>query len=169
MTNKDKRLALIAIAEPVCESAGYELVDLRYAKGQLGWVVTVFIDAINGRAINFKDCESVSRELSAVFDVEDPITNAYSLEVSSPGLDRPLRTADHFRQYIGSTAKLSTVAAVSGRRKFKGVLVSVDNESVITIAVNGTEYHLPLAKVSTAKLVPDWDALMKENRSAKQA
>src|SRR5262245_16949858 len=89
---------LIRLHEPVCRASGYELVDLRYLLEQGGWVVRVLIDLDppGPDAIGFDDCERISRELSAVLDVEDPIPNAYRLEVSSPGVDRPLRTAEHF-------------------------------------------------------------------------
>jgi ribosome maturation factor RimP len=157
---------LLEIAEPICEDAGYELVDLRYVHEQAGWVVRVYLDYPPGRpgAITFEDCERVSRELSAAFDVEDPVPHAYNLEVSSPGLDRPLRTADHFRRYTGETARITMHEGQDGRRRFKGEILGVEEDAdggapVVVVRVDGTEYRLPLGDVSTAKLCPDWAAL----------
>ena len=106
---------VLHLAEPVCASSGYELVDVRFVMEQGGWVIRVFIDRVDERPVDLDDCERVSRELSALFDVEDPIPHAYSLEVSSPGIDRPLRTAAHFRRFVGATAKI-TMASPSRLR-----------------------------------------------------
>ncbi len=163
---------LIEIAEPVCAGAGYELVNVEYTMGPQGWVVRFFIDHRAGTAspdsaISFADCEAVSRELSAVLDVEDPIPHAYSLEVSSPGVARPLRTAEHFRRFVGETAKVTLDKGVSGRRNFRGLLVGVepereaaDRDFLIEIDVDGVKYKLPLSDVASANLVPDWDSLI---------
>lgn len=151
---------LFALIEPVCEGAGYELVDLEFK----GDVLRVFIDfpADDDRSIGFDDCARLSHELSAVLDVEDPIVQKYSLEVSSPGIDRPLRTAEHFRRHLGQEAKVTLLSGLNGRRNFKGTLASVaSDDNAVTINVDGQDYEFPLADLSSAKLVPDWDALMK--------
>jgi len=169
MERKQLTQKLIELAEPVCLGAGYELVDVDYTQGPQGPVVRVFIDRfdrpenLTAGAISFADCERVSRELGPVLDVEDPIPHAYSLEVSSPGLDRPLRTAEHFRRYIGRVAKLSLARGLDGRRNFKGTLVSMsggNGTTIITMNVDGKDCDLPLADVASANLVPDWDNLM---------
>jgi ribosome maturation factor RimP len=114
------------------------------------------------KKIGFEDCEKLSRELSAILDVEDPIVDKYNLEVSSPGVERPLRTAEHFRRFIGQEAKVSLRAGLEGRRKFTGRLVQVgEGGDTFTIEVDGSNFDLPLADLSSAKLVPDWNALMK--------
>lgn len=179
-TAEDIRNELFEIAEPVCEDAGYELVDLRYLREQSGWVVRAFIDHPDG--ITFTDCEQVSRELSAVLDVEDPIPNAYNLEVSSPGVDRPLRKASHFRRFIGETARVVLAEAREGRKRFKGIITAVTPEGedtagegaaegeprraaaeqAVVLRVDGQEFSLPIAEIATAKLVPDWDALSRK-------
>jgi len=162
------KIQLIEVAEPVCAGAGYELVDVQYLRERQGWVVRVLIDRIgdDGVAIGFHDCEQVSRELSAVFDVEDPVPHAYRLEVSSPGIDRPLRTPKHFRRHVGEIAKIvidpSGASELGGRRNFKGTLVGVEgyeDEAAVAIEVDGVTYRLPVCDIDTAKLVPDWDAL----------
>jgi ribosome maturation factor RimP len=166
---------LLEIVEPVANGAGYELVDLAFVREQIGWVVRVFIDYLPGHgapgaAVGLPDCEALSHELSPVLDVADPIPCAYSLEVSSPGIDRPLRTAEHFRRYLGQTAKVRLHEGVDGRRNFKGTLIAVtdtppaseqaDPPEAVVISVDGTEFQLPIHDVATARLVPDWDQLL---------
>jgi ribosome maturation factor RimP len=150
---------------PVCVDAGYELVDIEYKSGGgRGALLRVYIDyaAELNKSISFEDCEKLSRELSAILDVEDPIVNKYSLEVSSPGIDRPLRTPEHFRRFVGQEAKVSLREGLDGRRNFTGLLVEVsETGSSVTINVDGNQFELPIADVSSAKLVPDWNALMK--------
>ena len=155
---------LIELIRPVCLDAGYELVDIEFKGGNSGALLRVYIEfpADSDKSISFDDCEKLSRELSAILDVEDPILEKYSLEVSSPGIDRPLRTPEHFRRFVGQEAKVSLIVGLDGRRKFTGRLVEVCEGGVtLTIEVDGTNFELPLADLSSAKLVPDWNALMK--------
>jgi len=160
------RERLIALAEPVCRDLGYELVDLRYVLEPGAWVVRAFIDRDGaGEPIGFDDCERVSRELGAVLDVEDPIPAAYRLEVSSPGVDRPLRTADHFRRHLTQQAKISLHRGLDGRRNFTGTLTAVEDEgATVVVDADGARYRLPLADIANAKLIPDWDALFRQAR-----
>lgn len=170
-TSHDIRSQLIGIVEPVCESSGYELVDLRYQREQGGWVVRIFIDRSGGTdaPIGFADCEQVSRELSAVLDVEDPLPSAYSLEVSSPGVERPLRTAAHFRRYAGRGAKVVLEQGLDGRRNFKGTVEGFDEPSEkILIRVDGEQFALPLSDVRTARLVVDWEDVLKKGKPTRQ-
>ena len=166
---------LISIVEPVCQGSGYELVDLRFVLEQGGWILRVCVDlpidpAIDPREVpqdrvDLEDCENLSRELSAVLDVDDPIPQAYSLEVSSPGIDRPLRTAAHFAYYAGSEAKIqllhgiTTPGATTERKNFRGILRGVVDDR-LKIEVDGQLFELPIHDVDHAKLVPDWDAVM---------
>lgn len=165
------RNRLLAIAAPVCAGSGYELVDLDYESGNAGWVIRFYIDhmpASVGRlagGISFEDCTTLSRELSAVLDVEDPVPHAYSLEVSSPGVDRPLRTADHFRAQLGQTVKTQLETGLDGRRNFKGRVLRVDDDGAhVVLDVDGAEFALPLADLDHARLVPDWNALLHGSR-----
>ena len=128
-SNDPLRQRLVAIVEPVCLGAGYDLVDLRLKSEQGGWVLRVFIDVHAAadqpldaewwkHGVDLADCERLSRELSAVLDVDDPIPHAYSLEVSSPGIDRPLRTAAHFAHFKGSIRSRTSLrfsTAISSR------------------------------------------------------
>lgn len=168
---------LISIVEPVCEAAGFELIDLRFVLEQSGWTLRVAvdlplddqtdIDEVPLDRVDLEDCEKLSRELSAVLDVEDPIPQAFSLEVSSPGIDRPLRTAKHFRYFAGSEAKIQlatpVVLASGERRNFKGILRGVEDQPApaVVIECDGTTFRLPIDDIDHAKLVPDWDAVMK--------
>jgi ribosome maturation factor RimP len=176
MSRSPLRQRLIDIVEPVCQAAGYELVELRYVLEQGGWTLRVAVDLpldehtdpneIPSDRVDLEDCENLSRELSAVLDVEDPIPQAFHLEVSSPGIDRPLRTAAHFRHFTGSEAKIQLAQPLQisssdiNRRNFKGILQGVEDGEVV-IACDGTVFRLPIDDIEHAKLVPDWDAVMK--------
>ena len=166
---------MISIVEPVCQQAGFELVDLRLVLEQGGWTLRVQIDMpideavppseVPADRVDLSDCEGLSRELSAVLDVEDPIPQAYELEVGSPGIDRPLRTEQHFRYYAGSDIKVQLSHGIptesgSERKNFRGILNGAA-DGRLSILVDGQEFHLPIDDVDTAKLVPDWDAVMK--------
>ena len=168
---------LISIVEPVCNAGGYELIDLRFVLEQGGWTLRVAVDLpidehtdpheVPSDRVDLEDCENLSRELSAVLDVEDPIPQAFSLEVSSPGIDRPLRTAQHYTYFTGSEAKIQLatplVLASGERRNFKGTLRGVEDQPVPTVLLecDGTTFRLLLDDIEHAKLVPDWDAVMK--------
>lgn len=187
-----------ALVEPVCLDAGYEVVDVRFVTEQSGWVLRVLIDALpldehgepldpaaaaaavaaprtEGPAdgdIDLSDCERVSRELSAVLDVDETIAVAYSLEVSSPGIDRPLVTEPHFRRYVGAEIKATLHRGVptdqgSERKNFRGLLVGVEGEgkeAAAKVIVDGQPWLLPIDDVDQARILPDWDAVMKGGR-----
>ncbi len=179
MTRAPQQTRLISIVEPVLEAAGYELVDLRFTLEQGGWTLRVAVDLpldentdpheVPSDRVDLSDCEEISRELSAVLDVEDPIPQAFSLEVSSPGIDRPLRTAKHYKYFAGSDAKIQLATPMqlpSGeRRNFRGILGGVEDDKVV-IECEGVVYRLPIDDIEQAKLVPDWDAVMKGKSGA---
>lgn len=145
------RDSLIELLEPVVESLGYELVDLELRLGGHS-IVRLFIDKDDG--ITLDDCELVSHQVSGVLDVEDPLPGNYSLEISSPGIDRALRTADHFSRFAGERVKMQTHALVNGRKRFKGTLKGIEGEE-ITLEVDGAEVKVTLDNVHSARLVPD--------------
>ena len=157
-------------------AANLELVDVRFLLDQGGWTLRVMIDVpvelitniteVSTDRVSLLDCENMSRELSAVLDVEDPIKQAYALEVGSPGVDRPLRTAKHFAHFLNCEVKLTLALPLqtpSGERKnFKGILKGVSpDQDKIMIECDGQSFELVIADIDTAKLVPDWDAVMK--------
>jgi ribosome maturation factor RimP len=153
------------IVAPPIEGAGYEVVDVQWKHEPGGWVLRVFVDKPGG--ITHTDCERVSRELSAVLDVHDVIPHAYNLEVSSPGLERPLRTASHFRRFVGKRARVRLRQGVDGRRNYSGVIAGVDAEGrTVTLEVDGREHALPLDDLDRANLQLDTLAL-KGNREGR--
>ena len=114
-------------------------------------IVRVFIDKA-GDGVTIEDCERVSRQISGIFDVEDPIPGEYTLEVSSPGMDRPLFNAEQFAQYVGSEATVRLRSPIDGRRKFKGVIQKVEAD-VVSLLVDGKEFALPALAIDKANLV----------------
>ena len=136
------------------EGAGYELVEVEWKREPGGWVVRLFVDRPEG-GVSLEDCQRVSHTLSPVLDMADVIPQAYNLEVSSPGLDRPLRTLEHFRRFRGHEAKVRLIAGVDGRRNFSGTIVSVADDAPprIVMEVDGKEYTLPLDDLDRANLV----------------
>lgn len=137
--------------EPLVESLGYELVDVECRIGGRDGVLRIFVDAAEG--ITLDDCELVSRQVSAWLDVEDPIPGQYRLEISSPGLDRILRTPGHFRRFVGEEIKVELVQALEGRRRFRGRLEALDGEEIV-VNVDGVAWRLPLKMIEQARLVP---------------
>jgi ribosome maturation factor RimP len=142
------------IVEPVVAGGGYELVDLEWKREASGWVLRVFIDGPGGVTID--DCTRVSHTLSATLDVSDQIPGAYNLEVSSPGLDRPLKKETDFRRALGQKAKIRTKHPVGsfekGRRNFSGRLLAVENGTV-KIDVGDQVCEVPIAEVEKAHVV----------------
>ena len=139
----------------VVESLGFEFVGVRYGQEEGGMVLRVFIDAEDG--ITIDNCASVSEQLSAVLDVEDLLPAAYSLEVSSPGLDRPLFDAADFQRFIGEQAAIRLMVPHDGRRKFKGELIACAEDQV-EIEVDREVYPLPIASIDEANLVHEFKA-----------
>lgn len=139
---------------PVVTALGYELWGIeRLSQGRRTLLLRVYID--NPKGITLDDCEQVSYQLSGVLDVEDPIAGRYTLEVSSPGLDRPLFTLEHFKRFIGHQVKVKVVPPLQARQNFVGILQKVEDLNVI-ILVDGLEYHLPYPQIAKARLVPEW-------------
>ncbi|NRA59731.1 MAG: ribosome maturation factor RimP [Psychrobium sp.] len=151
MSTIDNRL--LGILEPAVEAAGFELVGIEFIRAGKHSILRLFIDHENG--IDVDACALVSHQVSAVLDVEDPISTLYTLEVSSPGLDRPLFKGHHYSSRIGEVVSMQTVMPTDGRRNFKGNIVSVDGE-MVTIKVDGQEYTLALANVKKANIVPQF-------------
>ncbi len=166
------RERLIALTEPLLASLGYELVDIEYAATRSEATLRVYIDWPDGvkppevaalpddgtRAadgIGVEDCERVSRELSALLDVEDPIAVAYQLEVSSPGADRILRTPAHYLRHVGQRVHVELLAPREGRRRYTGELTRADEDG-FELNVDGTAVTVRYAEVGTTRLAPDW-------------
>ena len=142
---------MLKLLEPAVERLGYELADLEVRLGGKGGLIRVFIDKPEG--IDLDDCEKVSLAVSALLDVEDPVPGNYNLEVSSPGLDRKLTKVEHFQRFAGETVKVQMRFPIEGRRRFRGILVSSDEENIV-VQVDGESLSLPLKTIDTARLVP---------------
>ena len=140
------------VAGRVTASRGFELVDVEIKRQRGGYLVRLFVDKPGG--IGLDELQSVSEEVSAILDVEDPIDSAYTLEVSSPGLDRPLKGAADYRRFLGRLAKLSSYELVDGRRHWTGRLVGVD-ETAVRLCLEsegGREVAIPLDKIAHGRL-----------------
>ena len=143
---------LLGLLEPVVAALGYELIEVEWSSAGRSSLVRVYIDRTDGGGIGLDDCERVSRSIGAVLDAADPIGTEYRLEVSSPGFDRPLRTAEHFARFAGSEARIELAAPIEGRRRFRGRLGPVEDGEVM-IEVDRKVWKLPLAGISKARLV----------------
>ncbi len=143
--------------QPLVEDLGYEFVGIEYNSNPKHSVLRIYIDAENG--VGIKDCEIVSRETAALMDVKDPIKSRYNLEVSSPGLDRPLFTLAHFTEFKGQEVKINLFAPQDGRRKFQGSILVV-GENTVSVDQDGTEVALDFSNIAKARLVPDYDSIL---------
>jgi ribosome maturation factor RimP len=149
----------------VLADQGLECLGVEFNPSHGQSTLRVYLDLLNKdagdgerREVGIEDCESASRELSALLDVEDPIPGHYVLEVSSPGLDRPLFTAAQFARVSGQEVKLLLKAPLEGRRRLRGKLVSVEGEHVV-LEAEGKTFEFDHALVESARVVPDWVAL----------
>ena len=142
---------------PTVQALGYELLGVEYAPSAGNSLLRLYIDVAD-RYINAEDCESVSREVSALLDVNDPIEAEYTLEVSSPGIDRPLFGAAQFARWVGEQAKLSLRVPQDGRRRLQGRIARVEGDRVV-IAEEKAEFSVAEANIEKARLVPDLVAL----------
>lgn len=140
------------LLEPVINSIGYELVGVERLPQQRGVLVRIYIDCEEG--VRLTDCEHVSRQVSSVLDVEDPIPGEYTLEVSSPGMDRPLFTPEHYTRHVGRKIRVQLRRPLNGRRNFSGVLQGIVDEQVLLLEKE-TEHHLPLEQIDKARLAPE--------------
>ncbi len=148
----DKAADIETSIAPTVEAMGYRVVRVLLSGGSHRTALQVMIERADARALAVEDCRAVSQALSALLDVEDPIAGAYALEVSSPGIDRPLTRAGDYERFAGHEAKLETKAPVEGRRRFRGRLVGLDGDRV-RIATPEGEAAVPLAEILRAKLV----------------
>ena len=143
------RERLIGLIEPEVGRMGFELVELEFAPSRGHGVVRLFIDSAAG--VGLEDCERVSRAVSALLDVEDPIPGAYTLEVSSPGFDRVLRTRAHFERFLGQRVHVELREPRAGRRRYTGTLLSTDAEGVV-LEVDTERVAIPFSEVDKARL-----------------
>ncbi|HET6604404.1 MAG TPA: ribosome maturation factor RimP [Xanthomonadaceae bacterium] len=148
---------ITALLAPATASLGLELLGVEWAPSSSRSLLRLYIDA-PGRAVTLEDCEAVSREVEAVLDVHDPIKGRYTLEVSSPGLDRPLFTAAQFERHLGEQVRLTLALPVDGRRRLSGRIVAVEGGTVVLAAAEG-EVRIDSGVIEMARIVPDFAAL----------
>ncbi len=141
------------ILTSVVESMGYEWVGMEFHSSRPNSLLRIYIDSETG--ITLDDCQRVSHQLSGVLDVEDSIVGRYTLEVSSPGLDRPLFEAKHFERFVGSQARLQLRVLLEGRRKLAGRLLGMRGDEVAIMDNEGREWQVPLEQVEKARLAPE--------------
>lgn len=150
---------LTRLVEPVVEGLGYELVGLEFDSRVR--ILRVYVDQQAG--ITLDDCTRISHQLSGVLDVEDPIPGEYQLEISSPGMDRPLFTVEHYQRFVGSLVRLQLLRAVDGRRRFKGRLMSVDG-GVVVLQEDGVDYRIPFESIEKARVIPEFEQKNRKGR-----
>ena len=148
---------LNALLAPLIADLGLELVGIEFSPGRGGSLLRVYVDAPQ-RPVTIDDCERASREISAALDVNDPVAGRYTLEVSSPGLDRPLFTPAQFERFVGEAVKINVNLPLDGRRRFHGTIKSIDGDR-ITIEQDGEPVTIVHANVAKARLAPDYAAL----------
>jgi ribosome maturation factor RimP len=156
----DKATEITALLAPTVQSLGLELLGAEYLPSPGGAMLRLYIDVPAGeeRQVGIEDCEAVSREVSAQLDVADPISGHYTLEVSSPGVDRPLFTPAQFERFRGEQAKVGLKLPQDGRRRLQGRIERVEGGTIV-FGVDGAEIAVAADNIDKARLVPDWVAL----------
>lgn len=138
-----------AVALPVLSELGLELVEVQYRREQSGWVLRLIIDKLDG--VTLDDCTAASREISQLLDIEDFIDRAYNLEVSSPGLDRPLKNMADFQRFTGHKARIKTVEPIAGELFFIGRIQQATGETIV-MEIGRREVAIPFSQVASARL-----------------
>jgi len=158
----DKATQISELLAPTVQALGLELLGIEYLPAPGSATLRLYIDVQDAerdsRSVNIDDCEAVSREVSAQLDVEDPISGNYTLEVSSPGVDRPLFTLAQFARHQGESAKVVLKLPQDGRRRFQGAITRIEGDQIV-FTVDGTALSVASDNIDKARLVPDWAAL----------
>ncbi|MFC5697166.1 ribosome maturation factor RimP [Pseudomonas sp. GCM10022186] len=145
---------LQALLAPVVEALGYKCWGIEFLSQGRHSLLRIYIDHENGILVD--DCEKVSRQISGVLDVEDPISSEYTLEVSSPGMDRPLFTLEQFAAHAGELVKIKLRSPFEGRRNFQGLLRGVEEQDVVVL-IEDREFLLPIESIDKANIIPRFD------------
>ena len=160
---------LADLIEPIVEDLGYETVRITTI-GETNPTLQVMIEQKDPeKELTVDDCATVSRAISAVLDEKDPIENKYTLEVSSPGLDRPLTKLEHFKRFVGDTAKVETSDLIEKRKRFKGIIKEVTPEEEIIIEDGENTYKVPFSAITKAKIVLTdelWEKYLRSHKSS---
>ena len=154
-TAEDRRL--LELLDPVAEAAGYEIVRLRLMGGEEARRLQIMAETPEGEMV-VEDCARLSRAISEVMDAADPIAGEYTLEVSSPGVDRPLFRLEHYARFAGESAKVVMKLPQDGRRRLQGTIARIEGDRIVFV-VDGAEMAVAFDNIDKARLVPDWAAL----------
>jgi len=146
---------IASLIEPSLDALGYELVGVEYVAQGKHSILRVYIDTPEG-GVDVNDCQKASHQISGVLDVEEPLSGQYTLEVSSPGLERPLFTAQHYERFTGERAEIRMHTPIDGQRKFVGQLAGVEDNKLSLNLENDESVSLSLADIDKAKLKPEW-------------
>ena len=148
----DQASLVAELIQPSLESMGYALVRVQISGGAAEVCLQIMAERQDRTEMNVEDCARISRDISTILDAENPISDTYTLEVSSPGIDRPLIKLQDFTRFVGFEARLDTRVAIVDRKRFRGILRDVAGETII-IAVDGENYEIPFGDILRAKLV----------------
>jgi ribosome maturation factor RimP len=149
-----KSQQLTSLIAPVVEALGLECLGVEYGQHSSSSLLRIYIDVAD-RHVTVEDCESVSREVSALMDLNDPISGHYTLEVSSPGFDRPLFTPAHFARFVGESTKLTVTLPIGGRKRFQGPIQRVEGETIV-VSQDGVDVAIVHENIEKARLVPNY-------------
>jgi ribosome maturation factor RimP len=159
---------VIALVEPTATQLGYRIVRVRLS-GNRRKTLQIMAERISDGQMGIDDCTRLSRALSPVFDLEDPVQGEFSLEISSPGIDRPLMRIEDFERFVGHEAKLETASMIDGRRRFRGEIAGVDGDEIRLRVAEGDELRLKLASLSDARLVLTDKLIAEDLKRAREA
>jgi ribosome maturation factor RimP len=148
--SKDIIKSVKILVTPVIEAAGMELADVEFKKEGKSWYLRIFIDKPTG--VTLADCEKVSREIEVLLDVEDMIDRSYTLEISSPGLDRPLKKKEDFLRFQGRLARIKTFSSIKGQKVFSGYLQGMKEDKVLIKTKSDEEIEIPYESIASSKL-----------------
>ncbi len=143
------------LLRPGVEALGFDLVGIDFHPREKNSLIRLYIDSTSDKGILLEDCAAVSRQVSGILEVEEPIAGRYTLEVSSPGLDRPLFEVSHFKQFLGQRSRVKMMIEVEGRKNFTGVIQAV-SDSTVTLLVDEAEFELIVDDIKSARLVPKY-------------
>lgn len=138
------------IAKPIVDSLQLELVEVEYVKEGANWYLRVYIDKPGG--VDLDDCQAVSEQLDKLLDEKDPIPNSYILEVSSPGIERPLKRPEDYQRFAGKLVNIKTYAPIDGQKSISGKLIGLEQGDTVVIEIDGKQLRLPLNSIASARL-----------------
>lgn len=157
---------ITGIIEPSLQAMGYNIVQVKLSDGSKRKTLSVMAERLDGVMMGFDDCTEITNTVSALLDVEEPISGAYNLEVCSPGIDRPLVKREDFKRFAGQEIKAETIIPVGGRKRFRGILNGIEKDKV-ALVVDGVEVELPFTHIRTAKLVMTEELVAKDLKKQK--